>query len=701
MRFTKLVLLVSLSFFPLLAQDCLQTYRFSNVTGTNDLSAPGTSGNFDNRTRSCNSWVFSYTSTGFSALSIQLESATDNSGSPNTFGVYSGTTVSGTNPQTLATFGTFIGTGFVPWLRVNLSTVTGSGSVIVTLYGFRSIPTSSTNSGIVISTANYNFIARTFTSTLTAGTPATVTLTPCPAGVNGTDIYHAIAIGTTGTAEYPVITGGTCTSNATTGTITFTPAYNHSSGWTLGPASYGVQEAFYANAGGIFYTHDIGTEIPFYNTVYVPLNGDTVWFGDGTTTLRAYFINAPLIQVNSGTTAGNATKFEFHHFRVKGDSIGDGVATGDGIYLVNTIGAYIHDTRIYNFDGIGLHASGTAAGAGGSYGLLSLHNQIYDNGLQGIKTDGDLSSADVFINTSVSTNCRVGGTSSCTNHENSATAAYNYSIIASDYESPGAHYYAATGPPVLASNVNISGIVYNFLEIGTYHETPYGANAVNLQLQANVNSSHMVGNTYLRGALILSYSTEANSYHNIGTNIFNKASCAFGGCQNAIWIPYDTGIRNHLKIEPQELGGGSVNNFGSAYVSMSNFFASTVAPSFTGTTGDVSINTTPSAGSNFGWMFNGTAFKPFGYLDVLAPGTGSQLTAAGTITLTNLQHHITGATHVTHINIPTGFKGSVSFICDSAINFDTGDNIGKNFACVTGQRAIAGLDENSANWYLQ
>lgn len=90
----------------------------------------------------------------------------------------------------------------------------------------------------------YIFATQTPGGTLTATVPATITLTPVPRGINGTDVAHYLYIsGGTGTAEAVLITGGTAIAEATTGTITFTPANNHSGAWTIKTATAGIQEA--------------------------------------------------------------------------------------------------------------------------------------------------------------------------------------------------------------------------------------------------------------------------------------------------------------------------------------------------------------------------------------------------------------------------------------------------------------------------
>lgn len=91
----------------------------------------------------------------------------------------------------------------------------------------------------------------------------TVTLTPCPRGVAGTNTHHSVRIsGGTGTAETVLITGGTCTSGASSGTITFDAANTHSGAWAAASASDGIQEAIWLATGG--------------NRVLIPLGVQTV-----------------------------------------------------------------------------------------------------------------------------------------------------------------------------------------------------------------------------------------------------------------------------------------------------------------------------------------------------------------------------------------------------------------------------------------
>jgi hypothetical protein len=79
---------------------------------------------------------------------------------------------------------------------------------------------------------------------LIGGTQATVTLTPCPIGVDtsGNSMYFVYLSGQ-GTPEPAMVTGGTCTGGAASGTIVFTPKNTHSATYILSSASSGIQEA--------------------------------------------------------------------------------------------------------------------------------------------------------------------------------------------------------------------------------------------------------------------------------------------------------------------------------------------------------------------------------------------------------------------------------------------------------------------------
>lgn len=90
----------------------------------------------------CVGWVVVYSSTGFSALSLRLDSASDSSGSAGSWGAFSGSSITltgcgSTNPMTTTTQNCLSINGYNPWVSVNLTAVTGSGKITGYLYGCR------------------------------------------------------------------------------------------------------------------------------------------------------------------------------------------------------------------------------------------------------------------------------------------------------------------------------------------------------------------------------------------------------------------------------------------------------------------------------------------------------------------------------------------------------------------------------------
>jgi hypothetical protein len=98
-------------------------------------------------------------------------------------------------------------------------------------------------SGIRYVTAEDNWSVSP-SGSLIGGTEATLTLTPCPVGIDtsGNSMYYVYLSGE-GTPEAAMVTGGTCTSGAASGTIVFTPKNTHSATYVLSSASSGIQEA--------------------------------------------------------------------------------------------------------------------------------------------------------------------------------------------------------------------------------------------------------------------------------------------------------------------------------------------------------------------------------------------------------------------------------------------------------------------------
>ncbi|HXJ73600.1 MAG TPA: hypothetical protein VNM37_12125, partial [Candidatus Dormibacteraeota bacterium] len=147
--FKKLLFALSLLCLPpLFAQntkvvpDCVIPFNFTATGSTSNLTcgAPNASPN----SPGIASWLLVYESTGYSVLSLVVQSAPDNNGSPGTWGTFAGTVLSSTalpgssgiNPNTAIT-SAFTGfAGYYPWMRVTLASVTGTGRVKGNLYGY-------------------------------------------------------------------------------------------------------------------------------------------------------------------------------------------------------------------------------------------------------------------------------------------------------------------------------------------------------------------------------------------------------------------------------------------------------------------------------------------------------------------------------------------------------------------------------------
>jgi hypothetical protein len=154
-------------------------------------------------------------------------------------------------------------------------------------------------------------------STLTASSLATVTLSKCPIGTAGSDTNHWIYIAGTGTAEWRPITGGTCTSGASTGTIQFTPGNNHTAGYTVG-SPHGIYEAVAYGGAGSIITIPAGTtnacNLYIQSGVTLVGTGSFVGYpalGSGATNLSCGVASIPTLVMNA--TAVTVQNMEVSH----------------------------------------------------------------------------------------------------------------------------------------------------------------------------------------------------------------------------------------------------------------------------------------------------------------------------------------------------------------------------------------------------
>lgn len=113
------------------------------------FSATGTSIVIDNRRTGCYQWRVTYSNTGYSALSIQLESASDSGGVPGSWSAFTGATVvtDGANPSTNSSYATIGIHSTASFVRLNLTSATGTGTVTYQVWGANSTSVAGAGSG--------------------------------------------------------------------------------------------------------------------------------------------------------------------------------------------------------------------------------------------------------------------------------------------------------------------------------------------------------------------------------------------------------------------------------------------------------------------------------------------------------------------------------------------------------------------------
>jgi len=140
-------------------------------------------------------------------------------------------------------------------------------------------------------TASWNWVQSPTDSLATAGSN-TIHLSPCPMGIdtsNNTNRPYYVYVAGTGTAEAALVTGGTCSGGAATGTIVATTAGSHPAGYTVSSSTAGIQEALNdaGTPGAAIVIPPTGANanaLPIYSTIYVQSNKSSLR-GEGKPTL--------------------------------------------------------------------------------------------------------------------------------------------------------------------------------------------------------------------------------------------------------------------------------------------------------------------------------------------------------------------------------------------------------------------------------
>ncbi len=271
--------------------------------------------------------------------------------------------------------------------------------------------------------------SRTPGGTLSAGSVNTVTLTPVPIGVNGSDQGHWLYVSNgTGAAEPVLIVGGTAVSGAASGTVLFTPANAHSGAWSIGTATSGAQEAlqqscYTPGAPGIVYygtvaaqnyapvvlnRNGVGLRGPGIHmggiTMHTP-NTDIIQVGDNVTDISGLIVADMTIGV--GLTAANtlgygvnirrAGSVRVENLRIYGeDKLWRGIHVAEmsytnilHCYLQHTVDHMVHIEGTAAHPNTGVKIFGCILDSAGNdviwVGDYANANYIYDGEIYGIK----------------------------------------------------------------------------------------------------------------------------------------------------------------------------------------------------------------------------------------------------------------------------------------------------------------------------
>jgi hypothetical protein len=445
--------------------------------------------------------------------------------------------------------------------------------------------------------SDYNFAAQSPAGTLTSGVPATVTLTPCPLGVAGADSLHYLEIAGTGVSEAVLITSGTCTSGSASGNVVFTPANNHTAGWTISSASAGIQEAI--NVGGTYapvHVPGIGTSSCY--SVYAPINANSLPFiygdGPGSTCIQKAFASgdvflfqpsAPtafyglkgvLFEVAAGITdsAGYMVHTKGANYGIIQDVMVYRVSAGrepfGGIYLEDSLSVYVSKVLMVGMGNTGFKMGNAGQCTAkvtdmeiGSFGtsanLVVISGQIQSTTFQNLYLQGG--------------NNNIAITVPSTGYFNEI----NFSDLTLDSAS-GAAVNASTGAGGTSQKVSFSNVVLGSLAFGinvdgtggtfynwTFSGVRGGSNvATGLGVMyfknvsaVTVTNSHLQGATSAAGDNGLYFDGTTANVQIVGNQIGFAATGATGAGQSNNGIVINSGTHTNMTIENNALNGAT------------------------------------------------------------------------------------------------------------------------------------------------
>lgn len=228
----------------------------------------------------------------------------------------------------------------------------------------------------------FNFTPQTPGGSLASGNN-TITMSPVPKGVNGTDTNHPLYVsGGTGTAEACTINGGSGTSGQSSGSIIINCSNTHSGAWTIQSATAGAREALIFGGAGMTLFFPPAT---YTFQASLTVDSASVHLTGARNSILQAAANANLVQLIRTTNA--ATGFILDNLTLDGNRANNGTAQNPGaagntrnIYGVVSIGS-AHSTidkceiRFGQVNGVYLGDTSIAASD-----FKLTNNYIHDNG---------------------------------------------------------------------------------------------------------------------------------------------------------------------------------------------------------------------------------------------------------------------------------------------------------------------------------
>jgi hypothetical protein len=405
-----------------------------------------------------------------------------------------------------------------------------------------------------LNSTNYNWSAQAPGGSLTASTPATVTLTPCPQGVTGTSTTQTFYIsGGTGTAEAVMSTGGaTCTSGGSSGTVKFTPANSHSGAWTIQSATAGIQEALnVAGVSGNRVYIPAGT-YTMYGCLALPLTG-AVWLEGagydlyGTiqstalsfTNMNSSICSSAIYASNSSVTSNNT--FDLRSFGMTGPNLSSNVATVNGIYFSNVVRATISHVSVIAF------SNGISAANEDEEITIKDKSSITSNTCNGISIGGTfniLRMEDIYLGNNVT--IAAGGCNANVNIVGPGSSPYAQILLMAgvDDENSGASPFAGqtitSGWGLFAEN--ISGVTIS----NSYFEG--NVNAYQMLFQQNIGSL-VDYNNWVNGQI--AYGGSIASIVSFGDVFYGSSAYRYTANLSSNWATTKLGPDTCLNSSPE------------------------------------------------------------------------------------------------------------------------------------------------------